>query len=197
MHCAGKGRWVASLLTALFVFPLIFPAWAQEACIACHGPGGNSLQPGVPSIAGQPKLFIENQLILMREELRPAPQMQAVVKGITDAEISRLADYFSKLPAKSMESQPADSGLLKAGMEKTKTLRCNVCHLPDFSGQNQVPRLAAQREAYLEAEMRAYRDNKRRGGDTIMAEALYGVADAEIKALAHYLSRSSAPGPAR
>ena len=49
-------------------------------------------------------------------------------------------------------------GHTPAGMEKTKTLRCNVCHLPDFSGQNQVPRLAAQREAYLEAEMRAYRD---------------------------------------
>ena len=142
MHPACRGLWAAGLLTAFFALP----AFAQEACIACHGPGGNSLQPNVPSLAGQPKLFIENQLVLMREELRPAPQMQAIVKGMKDAEISRLA---------------------------------------------------GQREAYLEAEMRAYRDNKRKGGDTVMAEALYGVPDNDIKALAHYLSRSNAPAPAR
>jgi len=193
MHCARKGRWAAGLLTAFFVLP----AAAQEACVACHGPGGNSVQPNVPSIAGQPKLFIENQLVLMREELRPAPQMQAIVKGMKDAEISRLADHFSKLPAKSMESQPGEPKWMKVGSEKAKALRCNVCHLADFRGQNQIPRLAGQREAYLEAEMRAYRDNKRKGGDTIMAATLYGVADADIKALAHYLSRSSAPAPAR
>ena len=45
--------------------------------------------------------------------------------------------------------------------------------------------------------MRAYRDGKRTGGDTIMAATLYGVSDADIKALAHYLSRSSARSPAR
>ncbi len=37
--------------------------------------------------------------------------------------------------------------------------------------------------------MIAYRDNQRSGGDTIMAAALYGVSDADIKALAHFLSR--------
>ena len=39
-----------------------------------------------------------------------------------------------------------------------------------------MPRLAGQREDYLVAEMRAYRDDKRNGGDTIMAAALYGVS---------------------
>ena len=133
----------------------------------------------------------------MREELRPAPQMQAILKGMKDAEISRLADHFSKLPAKSMESGPGEAKLMKQGMARASALRCNVCHLADFRGQNQIPRLAGQREAYLEAEMRAYRDNKRKGGDTVMAEALYGVPDSDIKALAHYLSRSNAPAPAR
>jgi cytochrome c553 len=193
MHLAREGRWAAAMLTALFVFG----ASAQEACIACHGPGGNSVNPEVPSIAGQPKLFIENQLVLMREELRPAPQMQPIVKGMKDAEIARLAEHFSKLPAKSMESAPADPKLVKHGMERARALRCGVCHVSDFSGQNQVPRLAGQRERYLDAEMRAYRDNKRKGGDTIMAAALYGVSDADIRALAHFLSRSSARAPAR
>ena len=52
-------------------------------------------------------------------------------------------------------------------------------------------RLAGQREEYLDSEMRAYRDNRRKGGDTIMAAALYGVTDADIRALAHFLARSS------
>lgn len=165
--------------------------------MACHGPGGNSVTPGIPSIAGQPKLFIETQLVLIREELRPAPQMLPLVKGMKDAEITRLAEHFSKLPAKSMASGPADPKLMKQGMARAKALRCGVCHTADFGGQNQVPRLAGQREDYLEAEMRAYRDDRRKGGDTIMAAALYGVPDADIKALAHFLSRSKPPAPGR
>jgi cytochrome c553 len=190
-----KGRW-AFLLTALFVFP----GWGQERlqlCAACHGPDGNSTNPQIPSIAGQPKLFIENQLILFREELRKSEQMLPAVKGLKDAEIVKLAEHFSKLPAKAMETGQPDKALVQRGTQRAKELRCGVCHLSDYSGQNQIPRLAGQREAYLEAEMRAYRDGKRTGGDTIMAAALYGVSDADIKALAHYLSRSSVRAPAR
>lgn len=157
--------------------------------MACHGPGGNSVTPGIPSIAGQPKLFIETQLVLIREEQRPSPQMLPVVQGMKDAEITRLADHFSQLPAKSTATGKADPKLAQRGMERAKALRCGVCHVADFKGQKQVPRLAAQREEYLVAEMRAYRDNKRKGGDTIMAAALYGVSNADIEALAHFLSR--------
>ena len=189
-----KGRW--ALLTALFVST----GWAQERlqlCAACHGASGNSINPHVPSIAGQPKLFLENQLILFREELRRSEQMLPIVKGMRDPEIIQLAEHFSRLPAKSMERGSADRSLVQRGAQRAKELRCGICHLADFSGQNQIPRLASQREVYLEAEMRAYRDGKRSGGDTIMAAALYGVSDADLKALAHFLSRSTAQSPAR
>jgi cytochrome c553 len=190
-----KGRW-ALVLTAFFSC-LVFSQERLQLCAACHGEDGNSTNPQIPSIAGQPKLFLENQLILFREELRKSDQMLPVVKGLKDPDIIKLAEHFSKLPAKIMETGKPDPGLVKRGTEKAKELRCGICHLADFSGQNQIPRLAGQREAYLEAEMRAYRDGKRTGGDTIMAAALYGVSDADIKALAHYLSRSSARSPAR
>jgi cytochrome c553 len=123
--------------------------------------------------------------------------MLPVVRGMKDPEIIRLADHFSKLPSRGMETAAADQALLQRGSQRAKELRCGICHTSDFGGQKQVPRLAAQREAYLEAEMRAYRDGKRAGGDTIMAAALYGVSDADIRALAHFLSRSKAPAPAR
>jgi len=190
-----KGRW-AFVATALFTFC----SFSQERiglCAACHGPDGNSTSPQVPSIAGQPALFLETQLVLFREELRKSEQMLPVVKGMKDAEIVKLAEHFSKLPAKGMESAPSNPALTKTGQEKAKALRCGVCHLSDFGGQNQIPRLAGQRESYLEAEMRAYRDGKRTGGDTIMAATLYGVSDADLKALAHFLSRSRPAAPAR
>ena len=89
-----------------------------------------------------------------------------------------------------MASSPADPALLKQGAARAKDLRCGICHTADFGGQNQIPRLAGQREEYLESEMRAYRDGSRKGGDTIMAASLYGVSDADIGALAHFLSRT-------
>ncbi|HSA91348.1 MAG TPA: c-type cytochrome [Burkholderiales bacterium] len=182
-----KGRW-ALALTAFFS-SIVLSQDRLQLCAACHGEGGNSTNPQVPSIAGQPKLFLENQLILFREEIRKSEQMLPVVKGLKDPEIIKLAEHFSRLPAKGMESGPPDKRLLQRGSQRAQELRCGICHLSDFSGQNQIPRLAGQREAYLEAEMRAYRDGKRTGGDTIMAATLYGVSDADIKALAHYLSR--------
>jgi cytochrome c553 len=194
MPLRWKGRW--ALLTAFFC-SLAFPQERLQLCAACHGEDGNSTNPQIPSIAGQPKRFLENQLILFREELRKSDQMLPVVKGLKDPEIVKLAEHFSKLPAKGMERAVAYRALLQQGSQRAKELRCGICHLSDFSGQNQIPRLAGQREAYLEAEMRAYRDSKRTGGDTIMAAALYGVSDADIKALAHFLSRRSARSPGR
>jgi cytochrome c553 len=61
--------------------------------------------------------------------------------------------------------------------------------LPDFSGRAQIPRLAAQREEYLDDIMRTFRDAPPPGSDTLMNAALYGVSDADIRAMAHFLAR--------
>src|ERR671933_955196 len=102
------GRW--AWLIALFV-SLAYGQERLQLCAACHGEDGNSTNPAVPSIAGQPRLFLENQLILFREELRKSDQMQPVVKGLQDAEIVKLAQHFSNMPAKVMESANADAAL--------------------------------------------------------------------------------------
>ena len=182
-----KGRW--ALLTALFLSQACLPQDRLASCKGCHGPDGNSVTAGVPSLAGQPKLFLENQMILFREELRRSPVMTPILAGIKDPEIIQLADHFSKLPARPVAEGPGRKDLAAQGRALATKLRCNVCHVSDFHGQKQMPRLAGQREDYLQSEMLAYRDGKRSGGDTIMAAALYGVKDEEIRALAHFLSR--------
>ena len=179
-------RWV--LLTAFFSSSALGQA-DPNLCTACHGAYGNSSTVGVPSIAAQPKAFIETQLILFREGVRVSDQMQPVVRGLKDADITRLAEHFSKLPARPTLNTPNDQNATKRGRSLAQMLRCGTCHAANFRGQVQVPRLASQREDWLESQMRAYRDNKRAGADTIMAASLYGVSDADIKALAHYLAR--------
>jgi len=160
---------------------------AIEACTACHGPGGNSPAPAIPSIAGQPRVFIENQLVLIREGLRDVPAMKAVMGGLSDAEIVALAQHFSAQRALAPPG-PVHADRFTAGAAVSKRALCGTCHLPDYAGQNQIPRLAGQHEAYLAATLKMYRDNPAPGRDTAMSAVLYGLKDADLDHLAHYFA---------
>jgi cytochrome c553 len=168
-------------------------AGAQPAdaalCTNCHGPGGNSRDGAVPSIAGQPKLFIENQLVLIREGLRDVPAMAPVMRGLSDAQIVELATHFA-----AQKVQPpggaVDDDRRRRGAALSARALCGSCHLPDYRGQNQVPRLAGQQEAYLLATLRMYRDKPAPGRDTAMSAVLYGMSDADLDALAHHFARA-------
>ena len=165
---------------------------AAAACMACHGPGGNSVAPAIPSIAGQPRTFLENQLVLIREGLRDVPSMKAVMGNLSDEEIVALARHFSA-QAVAVPAGPVQAERLRAGAEVSRRALCGTCHLPGYTGQSQVPRLAGQQEAYLAATMRMYRDKPDPGRDTAMSAALHGLKDADLENLAHYLAQAGRP----
>jgi cytochrome c553 len=180
-----------SLGVALVLASFAASAQAPDAvklCESCHGPGGNSTTAKVPSLAGQPATFLENQLVYFREELRPAPVMQGIAKGMKDEDISALAKHFAaQRPAEPAEAP--DAATAERGKALAAKLHCGQCHLPDFRGQGQMARLAGQREDYLADALFGYRDGHRGGADTTMAEVLYGLGDEELRLLAKYLSR--------
>jgi cytochrome c553 len=62
---------------------------------------------------------------------------------------------------------------------------------PDFSGREQRLRLANQREDYLLKTMREYKSGARIGYAGAMAVELRELTDADLDALAHYLSHLS------
>jgi cytochrome c553 len=157
------------------------------ACAGCHGETGNSKLERVPSLAGQPALFTISQLILMREKVRRVEQMAPFVADITDSEIQALAAYYAKQKPERSE-EPIDAALAARGAEVAETLLCGTCHLPDYSGREQIPRLAKQRIDYLIQALKAYRDNRRAGSDTSMNAMMYGMSDDDIVALAHFLA---------
>lgn len=156
-------------------------------CFGCHGAGGNALLAGMPSLAGQQPTFLELQMILFREGIRDVPPMNAVMKNLKDDEILDLAAYFASLPiAKAPGPESAETSTRGAGL--SKKMNCGSCHRPDYSGQNQIPRLAGQREDYLFDALKAFASDKRVGIDTSMNGVLYGLKDDDLKALAHYFA---------
>ena len=188
-----KGRgWRTATFATLFI-PCVALAQPKPeriaACETCHGKGGNSQLALTPSIAGQPETFIANQLIYFREGLRASSVMQSIAKGMKDAEVKELAKHFSKSAVQVVSPGAADPKLEARARQLIGAMHCGQCHLPAFQGREQMPRLAAQREDYLVSTMIAQRDGKRTGADTTMGEVLYGVSDADIKALGHYLAR--------
>ncbi|MFY9317642.1 MAG: c-type cytochrome [Burkholderiales bacterium] len=182
------GRW--ALLAALFVCTAQaqVPEERLRACAACHGADGNSAIAGTPSIAGQPKIFLENYLVLTREGLRGNDVMQGLLKRVPDKEIVALAVHYTKLKSRSPEDK-TDPKLFNRGKEIAARNRCASCHEKNFQGREQMPRLAGQREEFLAEVMLQYRQNRRPGGDTLMNAALHGIPEADFKALAHYFSR--------
>lgn len=158
-----------------------------ELCVACHGPQGNSQNPLIPSLAGQPKVFLENQLVIIREGLRDIPQMKGLLDALKDADLIVLASYFSaQTPIRA--PSPVNSETYQRGKDIAGQMRCGSCHLPDYAGQQQVPRLAGQHEAFLLSAMKQFRDHPGLGRDTIMAASLYGLKDADLADLAHFLA---------
>lgn len=156
-------------------------------CMACHGPQGNSQVPTTPSLAGQPKVFLENKLVLIREGLREIPQMKGLLDGVSDPDIVALANYFSA-QTRATVTGPANMTTYQRGQAISTGMLCGSCHLPDYAGRQQIPRLAGQQEAFLLNAMKQFRDNPGPGRDTIMSASVLGLKDNELSDLAHFLS---------
>jgi len=157
-------------------------------CLACHGEKGISETSEVPSLAGMPGDFTLIQLFLFRQNTRKIEIMNDLAKDMTDDDLRKFSEYFAKLaPPKATEAaDPAIAARAQAVIAKN---HCGSCHNPDFSGREQMPRLAAQRVDYLLKALRDYKTAKRPGYDATMDEVIRAVSDADIVDLSHYLAR--------
>ena len=162
-------------------------AGKAATCVACHGSPQAAPPPGMPALGGQQAEFMVLQLILIREGLRDVPLMAGLLKGFSDGDLADVSAYFAG-QAPPPWSGRADPKLNARGAELAKAMGCGSCHMGNFEGQRQVPRITGQREDYLASTLKAYRDNTRTGIDTSMNNAMYKVTDDEIRALAHYLA---------
>ncbi len=90
---------------------------------------------------------------------------------------------------RSISGDPIDTGQMERARALIEQHRCNFCHQGNYSAEQNVPRLAGQREDYLVKAMREYKNNTRRGYDAAMADVLYQISDEQILDLAYFLAR--------
>ncbi len=166
------------------------PPAIVRTCAACHGAKGVSSIQGTPSLAAQPDIFIQYQLVFMRDGSREPGVMKATVKTLTDDNIRELAAYYASLPppparpAGSLDGETASK--IAAFLQQR---HCNSCHKEDFAGQGETGRLAGQRSEYLVKALSDFRGGKRRGrGMGAMMEVTSNLSDQNIQMIASYLA---------
>src|SRR6202171_450110 len=161
----------------------------DELCVGCHGEGGISQIENIPSLAAQPDLFIQWQLVFFRAGARKNEQMQPIVEQLNNEDIRNLGAYFASLPPPKA-AKPADNpDLSKKGAQAAAGRRCASCHTDSYAGTKAVARVAGQREEYLLKALHDYKSGVRSGGARGgVADVPFPRSDEEIEALAHYLA---------
>jgi len=153
--------------------------YAADVVAVFLNPNGTvkPMEPEIPSLGGQPSFFVVAQLFLFREGRRDNLAMIAAAKGLTNSDLTAFAERVTKLPPPPPPEDPPDSARFARGRSLTLRNPCGVCHNPDFSGREQMPRLTNQREDYLLKSMREYKSGVRLGYGGAMAQELAGLTD--------------------
>ncbi len=71
--------------------------YAARGCIGCHGANGKSVVPTYPSLVGQDAAFVKKNLTEFRSGARQNATMNPMAAGLSDADITNLADYIGSL----------------------------------------------------------------------------------------------------
>jgi cytochrome c553 len=184
-------RIVAALAFACTASSLHAETFEQRVapCLACHGEKGQSETEKTPSLGAQQAPYALIQLFMFREKLRVAEPMNEMAKGLTDDDLRIFSDFLAKLPKPAPPADAGDPQRMQRGQALAQQHRCNSCHNPDFSGKDNVPRIANQREDYLGKTLAEYKDNSRRGYDGSMADVMGPVTAEQIADLAYFLAR--------
>ena len=191
--CLRGGARAIALLTLAFVGARSGAAETPEArlpsCLACHGEQGTSSNAEVPSLGGQRAPYMEIQLYLYRERMNRNDVMNEAMRGVRNEDLGIIAELLSRLPPPVAVKERVDAARIDRGRTLIHQHRCDVCHNPDLSGRENVPRIAGQREDYLLKVLRGYKDNTRPGYDASMGEVLQPIAEEDIRDLAYFAAR--------
>jgi cytochrome c553 len=157
-------------------------------CLACHGEHGQSETENTPSLGGQQAPYALIQLFMFREKLRAFEPMNEVAKTLSDSDLRDFSEFIAKFPKPQPPAEAGDLARIQRAQALVAQNRCGFCHKGDFSGGDNVPRIADQREDYLAKTLREYKDNTRHGYDATMAEVMQPITPEQIADLAYYIA---------
>ena len=204
------------LLAAAFVIAVSAPALAEDKgkadvsqaelkakidyCKTCHGLSGQGFRGSypMPRLAGQQPEYIANQLQAFIEHRRNNPVMFNVAHALSPAMLKAVTEQFKDLNPKPLGGAPKElvaegKKIYEDGIPKAEVPPCASCHGPDAKGADAFPRLAGQLNDYIFRKLTNW--DKERGQDkakpdnsAIMGPIAHNLTEAQIKAVAAYLS---------
>ncbi|MGI9297316.1 MAG: c-type cytochrome [Gammaproteobacteria bacterium] len=167
----------------------------ESQCMSCHGPGGGSVVPTQPILAGQYAEYTAAQLAAYRDGARKSPIMAALAANLTDAQIADIAAYLAAqtpVIAGAADITLARGGekLYRGGDAAAGVPACAACHGPAGAGiPPHYPRLSGQYAEYTAAALREYASGARPGGEGgAMNDIAARLTAEQIDALAAYIS---------
>jgi len=166
--------------------PVKPPAKAEQ-CAACHGPEGNSAVGDFPILAGQSFRYLYLQLRDFQEGRRKDPVMSPMAEGLTRDEVTELSQYYAAQKPRP-NGFKVDAARAARGKQKSDEVLCPMCHLGEFAGQNEIPRVAGQHYDYILKQLRAFKDRTRTNDAGNMTAVARTLSDEDILDLANYIA---------
>jgi len=154
-------------------------------CQRCHGVDGHSRNGRCPNLAGQNPTYLLQQLQHFSDGRRQDFQMQSMVRNMSDADKVAVTLYFSSMPPRPSIVGKSDR------ITKGKAIfhsRCAQCHGTQGQGPYTYPRLAGQLPEYISMTLHEFRKPNSRRQTSIMNSIASTLSEADIKAVAAYLS---------
>ncbi len=178
--------------------PLCFAgdgAAKAQACGACHGPDGNSVNPEWPKLAGQHAQYTFTQLQAFNSGARTNPNMNAMVAPLSDEDMQDIAAYYAAGAPQIGSADVADitlgEALYRGGNKESGVPACMACHSPSGAGNPAAnyPALSGQHATYTALQLRAYRDGTRTTDPNAMMRTIAArMSEAEIESVAKFIS---------
>jgi len=90
--------WAASMVTGAGAADInAGKVKAGAVCAVCHGAQGLSTLPNAPHLAGQPEIYLTEQLKNYRSGKRSHEVMSVIAKPLGDQDIDNLAAWYASL----------------------------------------------------------------------------------------------------
>lgn len=162
---------------------------AANACFSCHGLEGQGDGVSTPRLAGMDAGYLQKQLADYAADLRHDPVMTPIAKRLDQDDQRAVAAWYASLPAPASTVSALSAPAAWSG--------CVACHGAAGEGVGAGnPALAAQPAAYTLDQLRRWKRAERRNDPRhVMRDAVAGLDEAEMAAIAAWLETSPAARP--